>query len=59
MIKNLVFSGGGFKAWAYIGSLQALDEYSQLTNNIEQVIGASAGSIFGLFYILKIKWDIL
>uniref|UniRef100_A0A6C0AZZ7 PNPLA domain-containing protein n=1 Tax=viral metagenome TaxID=1070528 RepID=A0A6C0AZZ7_9ZZZZ len=59
MIKNIVFSGGGFKAWAYIGSLQAINEYKYLFNNVEQIIGVSAGAVFGLFYILDIKWQFL
>jgi len=57
MIKNIVFSGGGFKSWAYIGTLQALEEYS--IKGIENVIGVSAGAVFGLFYVLGIKWDYL
>ena len=56
LIKNIVFSGGGFKCWAYIGCLRALEEYQV---NVEQIIGVSAGSVFGLFYMLKIKWDFL
>jgi NTE family protein len=58
MIKNLVFSGGGFKAWAYIGSLRVLEEYPNFLD-IEQVVGVSAGGVFGLFYVLGIKWDFL
>ena len=56
MIKNIVLSGGGFKCWAYIGVLQTLEEYHI---NVEQIIGVSAGGVFGLFYILGIKWDFL
>ena len=61
MIKNIIFSGGGFKAWAYIGAIQVLDEYSTFIpkNKIEQIIGVSAGAVFGLCYILDIKWDFL
>jgi NTE family protein len=58
MIKNLVFSGGGFKAWAYIGSLRVLEEHPNFLD-IEQVVGVSAGGVFGLFYVLGIKWDFL
>ena len=58
MIKNIVFSGGGFKAWAYIGSLRVLEEYKTYLN-IEQIVGVSAGGAFGLFYVLGIKWDFL
>jgi NTE family protein len=59
MIKNIVFSGGGFKAWAYIGSLRVLEEYRDHLVDIEQIIGVSAGGVFGLFYVLGIKWDFL
>lgn len=59
MIKNIVFSGGGFKAWAYIGSLRVLEEYREHLVDIEQIIGVSAGGVFGLFYVLGIKWDFL
>ena len=57
MIKNIVFSGGAFKCWAYIGTLRALSEYP--VHKIEHVIGVSAGSFFGLLFILKLKWDFL
>ena len=57
MVKNLVFSGAGFKCWAYIGTLRALSEYN--IKDIEQVVGVSAGGIFGLMYILGAKWDFL
>ena len=56
-IKNIVFSGGGFKCWAYIGTLRALEEYK--VNCVEQIVGTSAGGVFGLFYLLGIKWDFL
>jgi predicted acylesterase/phospholipase RssA len=55
MIKNLVFSGGGFKCWAYIGTLRALSEFN--IKSLEQIIGVSAGSFFGLLYMLNIKWE--
>ena len=58
MIKNIVFSGGGFNCWAYIGCLRALEEHRSVFD-IEQIIGVSAGSSFGLCYLLGIKWDFL
>ena len=58
MIKNLIFSGGGFRGWAYIGTIKALNELINI-KDIEVVIGTSIGSIFGLFYILGIKWEVL
>jgi len=57
MIKNIVFSGGGLKSWAYIGTLHALEEYQ--FKEVEQIVGVSAGAVFGLFYILGLKWDFL
>lgn len=57
MVKNLVFSGAGFKCWAYIGTLRALSEYN--IKDIEHVVGVSAGGIFGLMYILSAKWEFL
>jgi NTE family protein len=58
MIKNIIFSGGGFKGWAYIGTIRALNEYVNL-NDIKTFTGTSIGSAFGLFYIIGIKWDFL
>ena len=58
MIKNIVFAGGGFKGWAYIGTLKALKEYISF-ENIEQVIGVSIGSVFGLLYVLQMDSDFL
>ena len=58
MIKNIIFSGGGMKGWAYIGAIKALNEYIPF-KNIEQVIGVSIGGLFGLLYILKIDPDFI
>ena len=58
MIKNIVFAGGGFKGWAYIGTLKALKEYIPF-ENIEQVIGVSIGSLFAIFYVLQMDPDFL
>jgi NTE family protein len=55
-IKSVVFSGAGFKCWAYIGVIRTLQEYKL---DIEHVIGTSAGGIFGLFYVLGISWEFL
>ena len=59
MIKNLIFTGGGLKGWAYIGTIRALKEFPFLKKDIEQVIGVSVGSLFGLCYILDISWEFL
>jgi len=57
-IKNIIFSGGGFKCWAYIGTIRVLHE-EILFKNINSVIGVSCGSIFGLFYILQFEYSFL
>jgi predicted acylesterase/phospholipase RssA len=58
MIKNIVFAGGGMKGWAYIGTIQALYELIDF-KNIEQIIGVSIGSVFGLFYLLQIPFEFI
>ena len=58
IIKNIIFSGGGFKGWAYIGTIRALNE-QVFFKNIEHVIGVSIGSLFGLLYILQIDYKFL
>lgn len=55
MLKNICFGGGGFKGWAYIGTLRALKELIDF-KNIEQVVGVSIGSLFGLFYVLQFDY---
>ena len=58
MIKNIVFAGGGFKGWGYIGTLKALKEYIPI-ESIEQVVGVSIGSLFALLYVLQMDSDFL
>jgi predicted acylesterase/phospholipase RssA len=58
IIKNIIFSGGGFKGWAYIGTIRALHEKIPF-KNIEQVIGVSIGSLLALLYILQIDYRFL
>ena len=58
VIKNVVFTGGGLRGWAYIGTIRALNE-SKKFNKIEQVAGVSIGSLFGLMYLLKVPWETL
>ena len=58
VIKNIIFSGGGLKGWAYIGTLQALEEYKNIFET-EHIIGVSIGSIFGLFFLLGLKYDFI
>jgi predicted acylesterase/phospholipase RssA len=58
MIKNIVFTGGGLRGWAYIGTIKALNEYLPF-KDIEQVAGVSIGSLFGLMYLLQVPWETL
>ncbi|CAG5082592.1 patatin-like phospholipase family protein [Parvicella tangerina] len=43
-IKNLVLEGGGVRGIAYVGAIQALEEFDQL-HSIENIAGTSVGSI--------------
>ena len=58
MIKNIIFTGGGMKGWAYIGTIKALNEYIDI-QSIEHVIGVSVGGFFGLLYILQMDPDFI
>jgi len=55
VLKNIIFSGGGFKGWAYIGTIKALNEEINF-KEIHEVIGVSVGAIFGLFYVLNLDY---
>jgi len=44
LYRNLVFKGGGVRGIAYMGALEALDQY-RIVENIERVAGTSAGAI--------------
>ena len=48
MIKNIIFPGGGFKGWAYIGTIRALNELIDL-HNIETVIGIKSYKLYSNF----------
>lgn len=58
IIKNVIFSGSGFKCWGYIGTIQAMNELVDY-QSVEHVVGTSAGSLFGLYYLLGIQYDFL
>ncbi|MBQ4875141.1 MAG: patatin-like phospholipase family protein [Rickettsiaceae bacterium H1] len=51
--SNLVFAGGGILGIAYVGALKAIEEHTQPTNNIKNVIGTSIGSIFATMTSLR------
>lgn len=52
MIKNLVLSGGELKGLSYVGVLRFLEEVN-LLKDIKNILGVSAGALFGLAYALK------
>ena len=56
MIKNLIFSSGGVNGYYFAGSLKYLME-NNLLDNVENILGTSAGSMFGLFFILGFDCD--
>jgi hypothetical protein len=58
MIKNIIFAGAGFKGWAYIGTIKALNECINF-NEIEHIIGVSIGSVFGFCYLLGMDSEYL
>jgi NTE family protein len=52
--KNLVFQGGGVRAYAYHGALRVLEEYDVLPQ-IERVAGASAGALQATMLSLRLN----
>ena len=56
MIKNLILSSGGVNGYFFVGALKYLLEQN-LLNNLENILGTSAGSIFGLLYLLGFSID--
>ena len=49
--KRIALCGGGMRAIAHIGAMKALEEEG-LLRCVKEVIGISAGSLFGLLYVL-------
>ena len=54
--KNLVFQGGGVKAYVYHGVLQVLDEEGILPQ-IERVAGTSAGALQAAMLCLRLSTE--
>lgn len=52
MIKNLILSAGGVHGYAYLGSYKYLME-NNLLDNLENILGTSAGALFSLLYLFK------
>jgi predicted acylesterase/phospholipase RssA len=53
--RNIVLSGGAFKASAFIGCYKYLEEHGG-TESVRNVIGSSAGSIIGFLICLGYTW---
>ena len=51
-IDTLVFSSGGINGIYFLGCLKALEEF-QMTQQINRVIGTSAGALFGTLFALQ------
>jgi NTE family protein len=54
MIKNILLSGGGTRGLCYVGILKYLEE-KNIIEHIQNILGVSIGSLFGLMIILDIK----
>jgi len=55
-MKNIVFSGGGILGISYIGAVKVLEDKKMLAA-IDNIAGASAGSVFGLLLALGYSSD--
>jgi NTE family protein len=56
-IKTLICSGGGIRGVSYVGVFKRLEEQHYLDLDIKILCAVSAGSIFGLMYILGYTAD--
>ena len=56
MIKNLILSSGGVNGFFFVGGLRYLVE-NNLLDNLENLLGTSAGSVFGFLYLLGFTID--
>lgn len=55
-IKNLVLEGGGVRGIAYVGAIQALEEFNYI-QNIENISGTSVGAITAAFICIGYTSD--
>ena len=53
--RNLVLSGGSFKASAFIGCYKYIEEHGHV-DCIQNIIGSSAGSVIGFMICLGYTW---
>jgi len=56
MIKNLILSSGGVNGYFFVGGLKYLVE-NNLLGNLENILGTSAGSLFGFLFLLGFTLD--
>ena len=56
MIKNLILSSGGVNGFFFVGGFRYLVE-NNLLDNLENILGTSAGSVFGFLYLLGFTID--
>ena len=62
MINNIVFSGGAFRGPAFFGTIRALQEIKKKNPEsikVQTIVGNSIGSMYGLFYLFDLPWDVL
>lgn len=56
-ISTLICSGGGIRGVSYVGVFKRLEEQKELDIDVKILCAVSAGSIFGLMYILGYTAD--
>ena len=57
MFANIVLSGGGLAAIAYLGCLQYLQGNREIKNTLKNVLGVSSGAIFALILVLDLSYE--
>lgn len=57
MFANIVLSGGGLAAIAYLGCLQYLQSNREVKNTLKNVLGVSSGAIFALILVLDLSYE--
>ena len=57
MFANIVLSGGGLAAIAYLGCLQYLQSNREIKSTLKNVLGVSSGAIFALILVLDLSYE--
>lgn len=57
MFSNIVLSGGGLAAVAYLGCLKYLHEDKSIRQTLKNVLGVSSGAIFALILVLDLSYE--